>query len=261
MSLAGRVALVTGGSRGIGRGIALSLAEAGADVAINYLTNAAAAQETQAAVEALGRRARTYPCDVASSYPHVLDMVNAVAADFGRLDILVNNAGLQAPRSSVCDADLEEFRRVFDSHFWGSVHCTKAAIPHLRRQDRGDIVYISSVQVKDQFAHRLPYVAGKMAIEGLSSMVAQEEIWNGIRANVIRPGIAESEMGWETLKRRDIRDPDDLLRKAPFGRIARPEDIGNAVVFFCSSAGGYITNATLTIDGSQASWIPPRTSA
>ncbi|MEK7217021.1 MAG: SDR family oxidoreductase [Chloroflexota bacterium] len=261
MNLEGRVGLVTGGSRGIGRGIALCLARAGADVAVNYLSNEAAALDTQRAIEALGRRSRTYRCDVASSYPDVLAMVEAVAADFGRLDILVNNAGLQAPRSSVCDADLEEFRRVFDSHFWGSVHCSKAAIPHLRRQERSDIIFISSVQVKDQFAHRLPYVAGKMALEGLSSMVAQEEIWNGIRANVIRPGIAESEMGWETLKRRDIANADDLLRKAPFKRIAKPEDIGNAVVFFCSNEGSYITNATLTVDGSQASWIPPRVGA
>ncbi len=261
MNLEGRVALVTGGSRGIGRGIALSLAKAGADVAINYLSNHTAAQETQQAVETLGRRSRTYRCDVAAGYPDVLTMVDAVAADFGRLDILVNNAGLQAPRSSVCDADLDEFRRVFDSHFWASVYCSKAAIPHLRRQERGDIIYISSVQVKDQFAHRLPYVAGKMALEGLSSMVAQEEIWNGIRANVIRPGISESAIGWETLKRRGIENPDDLTRKAPFKRIGRPDDIGNAVVFFCSNEGSYITNAVLTVDGSQASWIPPRTSA
>ena len=258
MNLQGRVALVTGGGRGIGQAISLRLAREGADVAINYLSNRDAAETTARAVEALGRRARVYQCDVGEDFEAVRHMTDQVAADFGGLDLLVANAGLQAAQASVHDSDVENYRRVFASHFWGSYYCAKAALPHLRERPRGDIIFMSSIQTKDRFPNRMPYVAGKMAVEGLGTALAKEEYTHGVRVNIMRPGITASVMGTETLRRRGITE-EFLAAKAPFGRICQPEDVAAAVAFLCSERGSYITGVMIPIDGGGGNWIPPRT--
>ena len=258
MTLQARVALVTGGSRGIGRAIVLRLAGDGADVAINYHSNRTAAESAQREVEALGRRARIYQCDIGAGYEAIRGMVDQAAAEFGRLDIVVNNAGVIGARTSVHDADLTDAHRVMDTHFWGAYHCTKAALPYLRKQGRGDVIFISSMQTNDRPANRAPYVAAKLAAEGLCAMVAQEEVGYGIRANIVSPGVIETEMGMRVLHNRGVQDAKEVAAIAPFGRVGQPEDVANAVAYLCSEDSTYITNAVLPVDGGGIDWLPAR---
>jgi NAD(P)-dependent dehydrogenase (short-subunit alcohol dehydrogenase family) len=255
-TLEGRVALVTGGGRGIGRGIALCLARGGADVAINYRANEAAARATQQEVEGLGRRANCYQCDVSESYEAVQAMVDQVALDFGRLDILVNNAGMDLPqRRPVGEADMPELHAIVAANFYSAYSCTTAAIPHLRRQPRGDIVFISSTLAGDCLPGRAPYSAAKAAVEALAMTVAREERASGIRSNVIRSGLVETDMGQRVAQRRGV-EMKDLAELAPFGRLGQPEDIGSVVAFLCSQGGEYMTGATLLVSGGVADWLP-----
>lgn len=252
----GRVALVTGGGRGIGRGVALSLARDGVDIAINYRANQVAAQATRQEVERLGRQARCYPCDVSGSYEAVQAMVQQVVQDFGRLDILINNAGMDLPqRRPVGDADMPELHTMVAANFYSAYSCTTAALPYLRKQPRGDIVFISSNLVGDCLPGRAPYSAAKAAMEALAMTVAREERANGIRVNVIRSGLVETDMGRRVAERRGV-EMKDLAALAPFGRVGQPEDIGNTAAFLCSQGGAYITGATLLVSGGVADWLP-----
>ena len=146
-SLKGRVALVTGGSRGIGRAIALAMAKAGADVMVNYVSDEESASKTAEEIRALGRKAMTFQADVADA-----DAVNAMAGEavegLGKVDILVCNAGIIRRDSHVYEADLEEFREVIENHIMGAFNCVQAVLPNMRRQPRGDIQLISSTNVR-----------------------------------------------------------------------------------------------------------------
>ncbi len=251
-----RVALITGGGRGIGRGIALCLARDGVDVAINYRANQAAAHATQQDILRLGRRARCYACDVAESPDAVQAMVDQVAREFGRLDILVNNAGIDMPqRRAVSDTSFPELHAMFATNLFSAFYCTAAAIPHLRKQARGDILFISSTLAGDHLAGRAPYSASKAALEALARTVSKEERANGIRANVIRSGVVETDMGRRVAERRGVSIR-ELGALAPFGRMEQPEDIGNAAAFLCSHGGEYITGATLLVSGGVNDWLP-----
>ncbi|MBX9729170.1 MAG: SDR family NAD(P)-dependent oxidoreductase, partial [Sphingopyxis sp.] len=156
IDLSGRTALVTGGSRGIGRGIALALARAGADIAINYRRDEDAARETAEAVRALGRRAEIYAAQVAE--PEACDaMVAAVARDFGGFDILINNAGIASTGRSVADTEAAELNRVMAVHALAPHYLSRAALPHLRKHGRSDIIMISSVATDSLAANGAPY--------------------------------------------------------------------------------------------------------
>jgi NAD(P)-dependent dehydrogenase (short-subunit alcohol dehydrogenase family) len=256
-TLDGRVALITGGSRGIGRATSLCLAQEGADVAINYRSDEAAARATQQQVEALGRRARLYPCDVSQSYDAVKAMADQVVRDFGHMDILVNNAGVDMlQRQAVCDTDIAVLHRIFNTNLFGAYYCTKAAIPHLRQGRRGDIIFISSEMLERIPPNRAAYAASKAALETLATSVSKEERANGIRANVIRSSVVETEMGKRVFQRRGFSDMKDVYARAPFGRVAQPEDIGNLVAFLCSQRGEHITGATILAGGGILDWLP-----
>ncbi|HUO89074.1 MAG TPA: SDR family oxidoreductase, partial [Rhizomicrobium sp.] len=160
ISLTGRVALVTGGSRGIGRAIALSLAEAGADVAVNYRRDEGAAKETVAAIEKLGRKAKAYSASV-ENWDEDVAMVAGVLKDFSHISILVNNAGIASRGQSVADTDPAEMERVVRVHAFGPHYLCKLVVPHMRKEKRGDIVMISSVATKGMAANGAPYNMGK----------------------------------------------------------------------------------------------------
>src|SRR5262245_29365854 len=147
MSLAGRVALVTGAGRGVGRGIALALAEDGADVAVNYRRDEEAAAEVVAAIEKLGRRAKAYHASV-DDYEQDREMVAQIEADLGPVGILVNNAGIASRGQSVADTDPAEMQRVVACHAFGPHFLSKLVVPKMREQQRGDIVMISSVATR-----------------------------------------------------------------------------------------------------------------
>ena len=249
MSLEGRVALVTGGGRGIGGAIALALAEDGADVAVNYRRDEASAKETVAGIEALGRRARAYKASVDSPDENRA-MVEGVIEDFGHVDILVNNAGIASRGSSVLDTDPAELERVVRIHALGPHHLCQLVLPSMRQQPRGDIVMISSTATLSHGANGAPYNMGKAAMEALAYTLAKEERPNGIRVNIVAPGLVETEMGRRLMKAtagiQDLRELDALM---PFGRVCQPEDISNAVRFLVSSGADYLTGEKVNVHG------------
>jgi NAD(P)-dependent dehydrogenase (short-subunit alcohol dehydrogenase family) len=249
MSLAGRAALVTGGGRGIGRAIALALAGEGADVAVNYRRDEAAAKETVEEIEALGRKARAYRASV-DSFDECRDMVDAAVADLGHIDILVNNAGIASRGQSVLDTDPAELERVVRIHALGPHRLCQLVLPSMRQRPRGDIVMISSTATLSHGAYGAPYNMGKAAMEALAYTLAKEERPNGIRVNVVAPGLVETEMGRRLVRAtRGVEDLRALDAQMPFGRVCQPEDVADVVRFLVSERAGYLTGEKLTVDG------------
>jgi NAD(P)-dependent dehydrogenase (short-subunit alcohol dehydrogenase family) len=249
VELDGRVALVTGGNRGIGRAIALALAEGGADVAVVYRRDGEAAAATVKEVEALGRRARAYAADVAVP-DQVEAAVAAAVADFGFVDILVSNAGVASRGRSVADTDAEEVERLLRVHAIGAHSLCRAVLPSMRTRPRGDIVMISSVITRDAPPNGAPYAMAKGALEMLAATLAKEERRHGIHVNVVAPGLVETEMGRRLAKATfgtdDLRALDPAF---PFGRVCSPEDVAGVVRFAVSPAAGYMTGETFRVDG------------
>jgi NAD(P)-dependent dehydrogenase (short-subunit alcohol dehydrogenase family) len=249
MTLEGRVALVTGGSRGIGRAIALALAADGADVAINYRKDEDAAQQTVADVEGLGRRAAAYRASV-DSVEEDQGMVDGALDAFGHVDILVNNAGIASRGQTVADTDPAELARVVGTHALGAHHVTRMLLPQMRKQERGDIVMISSVATRENAAGGAPYNMAKAALEALAMTLAREERTNGIRVNVVAPGLVDTEMGRRLVKgAMGVTDIRTLDKGMPFGRVCAPEDVAQVVRFLVSDAGEYVTGQRLYVDG------------
>jgi NAD(P)-dependent dehydrogenase (short-subunit alcohol dehydrogenase family) len=249
MSLAGRVALVTGGSRGIGRAIALGLAEDGADVAINYRRDEAAAKETVGAIESLGRRARAYAASV-DSLEACQSMCQAVLADFGFVDILVNNAGIASRGQTVVKSDPLEFERVVRTHAFGAWYLCHLLLPAMRTRPRGDVVMISSVATLHHAGGGAPYNMGKAALESLALTLSKEEKKYGIHVNIVAPGLVETEMGRRLAK--GAMGVDDLRKldaAMPFGRVCQPEDVANVVRFLVSERASYMTGEKLNVHG------------
>jgi len=249
MSLAGRVALVTGAGRGVGRGIALALAQDGADVAINYRRDADAAQEAVAAIEALGRRASAYQASV-DDFEQDREMVAQIEAELGPIGILINNAGIASRGQSVADTDPAEMQRVVACHAFASHYLSKLVIPKMRSLGRGDIVMISSVATRSLGANGAPYNMAKAALEALAFTLAKEERPHGIRVNIVAPGLVETEMGRRLMKASaGVQDLRELDRVMPFGRVCQPEDVANVVRFFVSEQNSYLTGERIYCDG------------
>jgi 3-oxoacyl-[acyl-carrier protein] reductase len=249
MSLEGRVALVSGAGRGIGRAIAERLAADGAAVAINYRRDAAAATEAVTAIRAAGGRAEQYQADVAD-WEAAQGLAEAVLRDFGKVDILVNNAGIASRGQSVVDTDPAEMARVVHGHAFSAFYLSKLLLPSMRQQERGDVIMISSTATKLMAGNGAPYNLAKAAIEALARTLAKEERDHNIRVNVVAPGLVETEMGRRLARAtRGIENLRDLDASSPFGFVCQPEDIAGTVAFLCSEAGRYITNEVIYVDG------------
>ncbi|MBO9696431.1 MAG: SDR family oxidoreductase [Sphingopyxis sp.] len=247
--LAGRVALVTGASRGIGRGIALALAKAGADVAVNYTRDGEAAAETVAAIRALGRKAKAWQASVADEDASAT-MIAAIEADFGPMSILVNNAGIASRGRTVADTDAAEVEKLLAIHAVGAHRISRLALPQLRQHPRSDIIVISSVATLGHAANGAPYNMAKAAGEALALTLAKEEMKHGVRVNIVAPSLTISDMG-ERLARA-ITGNDDIHQldaKFPFGRVPTPDDVAAAVLWFVSDANPYCSGQKLNIDG------------
>src|SRR5260221_5343571 len=246
MTLDGRIALVTGGGRGIGRAISLALAEDGADVAVNYRRDKEAAEEVVAAVQALGRRAVAVRGSV-----DVLDEVRAVAdtsiAALGPIDILVNNAGIASRGKTVADTDPEEVERVVRTHAIGPHWLSAAIIPGMRTRPRGDIVFISSAATRSHAANSAPYNMGKTAMEALAFTLAKEERRHGIHVNIVAPGLVKTEMG-RRLMNAFGQDIEAMDPSAPYGRVCRPEDVAAVVRWVVSDGAGYVNGERIYVD-------------
>lgn len=248
----GRVALVTGGGRGIGRGISELLAAQGATVAVNYRRDADAATATVDAITAAGGSARAYAASV-DDPDACAAMVDAVVTDFGGIDILVCNAGIASRGSSVVDTDPAEMIRVVTTHAFGPHHLARCALPSMRTRGRGDVVMISSVATSSMGANGAPYNMGKAAMEALAFTLAKEERPYGIHVNVVAPGIVETDMGIRLsrarLGDRSLQDLRSLDATSPFGRVCQPLDVANVVLWLCSEGAGYVTGQRIECNG------------
>ena len=252
VQLAGRVALVSGGGRGIGRAISELLAANGASVAVNYRRDREAADETVAAIVAAGGSAQAYEATV-NDPEAVARMVSNVERDFGLVDILVCNAGVASRGRAVADTDPEEVVRLVTTHAIGPHHLARCVLPSMRSRLRGDIVMISSVATSHMSANGAPYNMGKAAMEALALTLAKEERSNGIHVNIVAPGLVETDMGVRLARamtgRTEMGDLRSLDATSPFGRVCQPLDIANVVLWLVSEGAGYVTGQRIEVDG------------
>jgi 3-oxoacyl-[acyl-carrier protein] reductase len=237
MDLNGRVALVTGGSRGIGRAIAIAIAGAGADVAVNYKENKSAADEVVAAITKLGRRAIPIRADV-SMANEVQSMIAIVTERLGDIGILVNNAGVARARK-IEDVDLALFDEAISVNLRSAFMVTSAVIPAMRRIKWGRLIFISSTAANVGGVVGPHYAASKAGMIGLMHSYASQLVKEGITANVISPALVETDM-----VRSDLRITPDRL---PVGRFGRPEEVAEVAVMLAGN--GYITGQSINVNG------------
>ena len=243
MKLEGRTALVTGASRGIGRAIALALAEEGADVAINYVSNEAAAAAVVEEIQALGRRGMLARADV-GDFPDTYAMAHSVVREFGHIDILVNNAGVTSDKTFV-NMDHSTWRKVLAINLDGVFNCTKVCIDQMVEQNYGRVVNITSVIGQIGNFGQANYAASKAGVAAMTKTLAKELASKGITVNAVAPGFIETEMVSSIPE--NIQDR--LLSQIPLRRFGKAEEVAQMVVFLCSPEGDYVTGAELEVNG------------
>jgi 3-oxoacyl-[acyl-carrier protein] reductase len=239
----GRVAIVTGGSRGIGRAVAMRLANEGANVAITYRSNDAAAEAAAEEVRTEGARCEIFQGDVASP-DDVAALFEGVGEALGRVEILVNNAGLTRDNLMMRMKE-SEFDEVLSTNLKGTYLCTRAALRPMIRARWGRIVNISSVVGLVGNAGQANYAASKAGIIGFTKSVAREVAQRGITANVVAPGYVETELTQSLTD--DIKD--QIKSQVPAGRFAEAEEVAGVVAFLAGEEAGYVTGQTLAVDG------------
>lgn len=244
--LAGKVALVTGSSQGIGRATALRLAQAGADIAINYRSNAGAAGEVKAGIEALGRRCVAVQADV-SQEEEVGRLFAEVTQTLGPIAILVNNAGTTRDKL-ILQMSLADFEHVIDINLRSAFLCTKAALRSMMKARWGRIVNVASIAGLLGPAGQANYGASKAAIISLTLTTAREMASRNITANAIAPGFIPTELT-STLTEQQRKF---MLDSTPLGRFGTAEEVAAAISFLCSPEAGYITGQVLRVDGGMA---------
>jgi NAD(P)-dependent dehydrogenase (short-subunit alcohol dehydrogenase family) len=263
LQLKGKVALVTGGARGIGRGIALTLAGEGATVAVNYRERADRAEDVVCRVHESGGEAAAFQGNV-GEYVEVERMVQAVLHRFGRIDILVNNAGV-VTRHPILDVPLDEWDRVVRTNLYGCFHCSRLVGRHMvERGGGGKIISISSIHGQVAKAGMGPYCATKAAIDMFSKQLAVELASHRINVNVVASGTVLTEINlplYQSTEPEDIEKRQAVLHRVPWGEIGQPEDVGRAVAFLASDAARYITGAVLYVDGGYTAEGTPRLSS
>ena len=242
MSLENKVALVTGSSRGIGKAIALKLAEAEASLVINYKSNSRTADRVVRSINQMKRKAIAIQCDV-SNFADVEEMVKKVMSEFGRIDILVNNVGPFLYKS-IYETTISEWHQIMNSNLHSTFYCCKAVVPIMRKQKSGNIINIGAPNAErtQGYLQNCPYAVAKTGVVVFSKSLAKEEAKYGIRVNVINPGFIQTDEYTEEMKK-------DMPKQVPLERLGKPEDIANAVLFLVSDEANYITGSVLNVHG------------
>ncbi len=245
MNMKGRFALVTGGSRGIGRAIALELASRGVNVAINYLRNKAAAMETARAIEAAGSRALLLKGNVAER-AHLDRLFERIQSEFGRLDILVSNAASGVLKSAL-ELTERHWHWTMDINAGALLGLVQKAVPLMKKEEGGWVVAVSSLGAVRAIPHYAAVGASKAALESLVRHLALELAPQGIHVNAISAGVVET----DALKFFPERDSilENSRKRTPAGRLTAPEDVAKAVVFLCSPMSDMVHGQTLVVDG------------
>ncbi|WP_419899558.1 3-oxoacyl-ACP reductase FabG [Roseomonas sp. USHLN139] len=250
LSLAGQVAVVTGASSGLGRGIAEAFAEAGAAVVVNYHGGVEAAAEVVRGIEATGGQALAVQADVADP-DAVARMFEAAAARFGGIDILVANSGVQQD-APIADMSLQDWHKVISTNLTGQFLCCQAALRRFRAQGRrphsralGKILCMSSVHDRIPWAGHANYAAAKGGVAMLMQTLAQEVAAEGIRINAIAPGAIRTRINAEARAEGEAK----MLELIPYGRVGEPADVARAALFLVSDLADYVVGTTLYVDG------------
>ena len=246
MDFGGKTAVVTGGSRGIGRAVCLELAKGGANVVLCYAGNETAANETVSACEALGAKALAVKCDVADSAQVKALMDEAVKA-FGRIDILVNNAGITRDGLLMMMKE-DDFDAVISANLRGTFLCMKAVSRLMMKQRYGRIVNLSSVVGLRGNAGQVNYAASKAGVIGMTKSLAKELASRGVTVNAVAPGFIDTDMTAAMTESAKTA----TLAAIPMQRLGAPEDVARAVAFLASDAAAYITGQVLAVDGGMA---------
>lgn len=241
--LKGKTAIVTGGSRGIGKAIVLKLAENGADVAVIFAGNEQAATETCEQAKKIGVKAKAYRCDV-SDFTATKQVVETIKTDFGRIDVLVNNAGITKDNLLLRMSE-DDFDQVVDTNLKGAFNMIKHTFPIVAKQRAGSVINISSVSGLMGNIGQMNYSAAKAGMIGLTKTAAKEMAMRDIRCNAIAPGFIQTDMTdklSETIK-------DGILNTVPLKKMGKTEDVANLALFLASDLSGYITGEVIKIDG------------
>ena len=246
MNFAGKTAVVTGGSRGIGRAICEELARGGANVVLCYAGRAEAAQETVTACKALGAKALAVQCNVADE-AQVKALMDAAVKEFGRIDILVNNAGVTRDGLLMMMKEAD-FDTVIDTNLKGTFLCMKAVSRIMMKQRYGRIVNLSSVVGLRGNAGQVNYAASKAGVVGMTKSLAKELASRGVTVNAVAPGFIETDMTAAMPQ----AAKDAMMPTIPMQRLGKPEDVARAVAFLASDEAAYVTGQVLAVDGGMA---------
>jgi 3-oxoacyl-[acyl-carrier protein] reductase len=243
MKLEGKVAIVTGASRGIGREIALQFAKEGAEVVVNFAGSEAKANEVVQEIMEIGRQAIAYQCNVGNA-EEVQNMVKETIGHFGKVDILVNNAGITRDNLLMRMKE-DEWDDVINTNLKGVFLCTKAVTRQMMKQRSGKIINVASIVAISGNAGQANYVAAKSGVIGLTKTTAKELSTRGITVNAVAPGFITTDMTGELTE--EIQS--EMLKQIPLGRFGDPGDVARVAVFLASNDANYMTGQTLHVDG------------
>jgi len=242
MDLRGKVCLVTGGSKGIGKGICLQLAKEKASIIVNYSSDENMAAQVVSEIKDMGQKAIMYKADV-SSFDQVSKMVDDVISEFGKIDVLVNNAGITKD-ALILRMKEEDWDKVIDINLKGVFNTSKAYAKYMIKQKQGKIINISSIVGIYGNVGQVNYAASKAGIIGFTKSLAKELASRGITVNAVAPGFIKTDMTASLLEKNS-----DIASKIPMKRLGSPDDVANLIVFLASEKADYITGQVIAIDG------------
>lgn len=243
LSVKGKKVVVTGSSRGIGKGCALTLAKYGADVVVNYVSSKEKAEDTVKEITELGRESFAIKADV-SNEGHVKQLITKTVENFGRIDILVNNAGIHQ-HLKTWELSLPDWNRVLNINLTGVFLCSREAVKHMKNQRIGSIINISSCVGFTGTDHEIHYASTKSGVIGFTKSLALEAAPYNVRVNAVAPGFIATDMVLPLTE----KDRKDIDSEIPLGRLGEPEDIGETVAFLASDISRYITGETIHVNG------------